>query len=125
MSERMMRFEPRGVHYAQCYGLLLGVLVLAYLLFAVWTGTARVLAGEAFSSEIESVYAMRSVIQLSYVVVGIGSFVAVLAAEAYMRGGISGRRKAPELGRRFVRVVTPMAVLLVLGVILRVIAMGG
>ncbi len=125
MAERQMWFEPRGVHYVQCYGLLLVVLVLGYLLFAVWTSAARELAGVAFSSDIESLYAMRSVIQLSYVVLGIGTFIGVLAAEAYLRGGITGRRKTPELRRRFLRVATPMVGLVLLGVVLRAIAMTG
>lgn len=115
VSERAVRFEPRGVHYAQVYGLVGAILVLAVLVFMIWTSAAKVLAGAAFADDYESVSAMRMAIQLAYVVVGVGTFLAVLGSEAYLRRGITGRRRAPDLRRRFLRVALPMAGLAALG----------
>jgi hypothetical protein len=100
VSERAVRFQPRGVHYAHVYALVGVILVLVYLAYMVWTTAVRVLAGAAFADDIDSVSAMRSVIQLSYVGLGLGAFLAVLGSEAYLRAGISGRRRAPDLRRR-------------------------
>lgn len=122
MSEASTRFEPGPQHYAAVYGLLLVLVVIGYLGFTTWgtgTGALAVISDAMMGEDFESRQTRRTVISFGTVVLGMILFLTVLAAEAYMRRGITGRRRRPDLLRRFVQVLAPMLVFLIVGYLIK------
>lgn len=122
MSEASTRFEPGPRHYAAVYGLLLVLIIIGYLSFTTWstaTGALAVLSDQLMGEDFESQQARRTIIQFGTVVVGMILFLGLLSAEAYMRRGITGGRRQPDLVKRFLQVLLPMLAFLILGYLIR------
>ena len=97
--------------YVAVYALYALLLILSYLVFVIWGSTTLLLLGTVLkqSSAVALIY--YAVVLL----IGIGLFVLVIAAEPYLRGGIRAR----QVGRRFARLALSLGAVIVLGILLR------
>jgi hypothetical protein len=96
--------------YLACYSLYALLLVGSVVTLLIWRVTILLMIATwiGVSSVNGSIYAV------SMIVIGLGLFMLVIAAEPYLRNGV----KRGQLMRRFVRVALPVAAAGLLGVLL-------
>ena len=121
MMGTVERYGPRARDYAACYGLVALLVPVAYLLLVVWIDTVRSLA--VLLPDAWDLFGLRAFVMYGYLFVALVSFIAILAAEGYLREGVErSRRRKNELRRRFARLVVPMLGALALGLAVQGIA---
>jgi hypothetical protein len=99
--------------YILCYSLWAVIFVLSLVVLAVW----RYVVVDLIAVLIGESYANRALYQLSMLLLGIGAFMLVLGAEAYLRTGVPRR----QVVQRFARLAIPLAGAVVLGLLLQVV----
>ena len=99
--------------YVLCYSLWVVLLVLSLAVIAIW----RITVVDLLAVVIDDSFANRALYQLTMLFLGIGAFVLVIGAEAYLRTGVPRR----QVWRRFARLAVPLAIAAVLGLLLQVI----
>ena len=97
--------------YVAVYALYALLLILSYLVFMVWQRTILLLVSTLLESD-SAVVAVHSIV---VILIGLGLFVLVIAAEPYLRGGLRRR----QVGSRFARLAVPLGATIVLGILLR------
>ncbi len=98
--------------YVVCYGLFLLLLALSILAFFAWRAAILALIG-AFAGR----SAANSLLYVGpMTLIGLVLFLIIMAAETYLRTGVERR----QLRRRFVRFVTPLIIVVLLAVLLRI-----
>ena len=102
--------SPTPLDYLACYSLYGLLLVCSVVTLLIWRVTILLMIATwiGVSSVNGSIYAV------SLIVIGLGLFMLVIAAEPYLRNGV----KRGQLMRRFVRVALPVAAAGLLGVVL-------
>ena len=102
--------SPTPLAYLVCYSLYILLLVGSVVTLLIWRVTILLMIATwiGVSSVNGSIYAV------SMIVIGLGLFMLVIAAEPYLRNGV----KHGQLMRRFVRVALPVAAAGLLGVLL-------
>jgi hypothetical protein len=102
--------SPKLLAYLACYSLYVLLLVCSVVTLLIWRVTILLMIATwiGASSVNGSIYA------ISMIVIGLGLFMLVIAAEPYLRNGV----KRGQLMRRFVRVALPVAAAGLLGVLL-------
>lgn len=108
----VVRYEPTPLEYAACYAAYAVIAVAAIFgVFVVWR---RAILGMLLRLALEP-EGVRLWYVLSMLVMGVGLFIGVFAAEAYLRTGLRWRR----LRRRLLRLGLPVAGFVLLGLLLR------
>ena len=102
--------SPRPLDYLACYSLYGLLLVCSVVTLLIWRVTILLMIATwiGVSSVNGSIYAV------SMIVIGLGLFMLVIAAEPYLRNGV----KRGQLMHRFVRVALPVLAASLLGLLL-------
>ncbi len=110
------KYKPGFKDYVVCYALFSALLLLSvFTVFSIWR---QALLAALLATGWEA-YSVRTVYTLSMVVLGVLLFIAVFAAEIYLRGGMA----CQQVRRRFLRLLVPILVAFVGGVLLRQLAL--
>ncbi len=102
--------SPTPLAYLACYSLYVLLLVGSVVTLWIWRVTILLMIATwiGVSSVNGSIYAV------SMIVIGLGLFMFVIAAEPYLRNGV----KRGQLMRRYVRVALPVVAVGMLGLLL-------
>jgi hypothetical protein len=102
--------SSKVLSYVACYSLYALLIVLSVVTLLIWRVTILLMISTliGLSSVNGSIYAV------SMIVIGMGLFMLVIAAEPYLRNGV----KRGQLVHRFVRVVLPVLAVGLLGLLL-------
>ena len=98
---------PRGL-YVVCYVGYAVVLALSYFVFVVWREVVALLVGMLLSYQSSS----QAVYGLFVVLIGLGLFGLVMAAEPFLRKGVT----RGDLRGRLAKVILPLAGAIIVGV---------
>jgi hypothetical protein len=102
--------HPRRLDYVACYVLYALLLALDIAVLLVWRVTILVLIGAFIGPS----YVNSGIYDFSLVVLGIGLFGLIIAAEPYLRNGV----KQGRLLYRFARLALPLGLFAMLGLLL-------
>ena len=115
MPETSERTRRRKLgNYVVVYVLFALLLVLCFFVFAIWQETVVLLIAAFMQTNVTN----GAVYSFSVALLGIFLFILAMAAEPYLRGGLRRRQVLP----RFARLAVPLAVVAVLGLLLRALA---